>query len=116
LGTIGTAVYRSGVTDALPPDVPVAAADAARDTLGGALAVAQELPGDLGQGLAGAALDAFAQGLHISATAGAAIAVVVALLVGTLLRDVRGSHHEGLEEVPAGVAADCALCPAIAES
>ncbi|MDQ3916534.1 MAG: MFS transporter [Actinomycetota bacterium] len=117
LGSIGTAVYRGGVTDALPPDVPLAAAEAARDTLGGALAVAQELPGDVGQGLAGAALDAFAQGLHISATAGAVIAVGVAILVAGLLRNVRAPRAEETAETPAEAAVhDRALCPAVAES
>jgi DHA2 family multidrug resistance protein-like MFS transporter len=116
LGSIGTAVYRTAVTEALPAEVPAAAAEAARDTLGGALAVAAELPGDVGRGLAGAALDAFSQGLHITATVGAAIAVGIALLVGTLLRDVRGSQGEDAPETPAGPPADCTLCPAIAES
>ncbi|MFN2587545.1 MAG: MFS transporter [Actinomycetota bacterium] len=117
LGSIGTAVYRGGVTAALPEDVPLAAAEAARDTLGGALAVAQQLPADVGPGLAGAALDAFAQGLHISAMVGAAIATGVALLVAILLRDVRSSQGAQGAEAPADVVlADCGLCPAVAES
>jgi DHA2 family multidrug resistance protein-like MFS transporter len=37
LGSIGTAVYRSEVTDAIPVGVPPQAAEAAGDTLGGAL-------------------------------------------------------------------------------
>jgi hypothetical protein len=41
LGSIGAAVYRSDVVDAVPDGVPLASADAARDTLGGALVVAQ---------------------------------------------------------------------------
>ena len=116
LGSLGTAAYRSGVTDALPADVPPAAAEAARDTLGGALAVARDLPADIGPALADAANDAFAQGLHITASVGAVIAVVVAVLVATLLREVRGSAHaeEPAESGPAG--ADCVLCPAVAES
>jgi DHA2 family multidrug resistance protein-like MFS transporter len=100
LGSIGTAAYRSGVTEALPPVVPAAAAEAARDTLGGALAVAGELPSQVGRDLAGAAYDAFAQGLHISATVGALIAVVVAALVATLLRDVRSPSHDEAGEQP----------------
>jgi DHA2 family multidrug resistance protein-like MFS transporter len=38
LGSIGTAVYRSEVAEAVPADVPTEAAEAARDTLGGAVA------------------------------------------------------------------------------
>ena len=51
LGSLGTAVYRAGVADALPPDIPAEVADAARDTLGGALAIAESLPGVLGDAL-----------------------------------------------------------------
>ena len=40
LGSLGTAVYRAGVADASLPDIPAEVADAARDTLGGALAIA----------------------------------------------------------------------------
>ena len=36
LGSLGTAIYRDDMADAVPADVTPAAADAARDTLGGA--------------------------------------------------------------------------------
>jgi MFS transporter, DHA2 family, multidrug resistance protein len=70
--------------------VPLAAADAARDTLGGALAVAQELPGRLGQGLVDAAQSAFTQGVQLSPGIGAVVAI--------------------------GIAADMVLTPACAEA
>ena len=94
LGSLGTAVYRAGVVDAVPAGVPSSAADAARDTLGGALAVAQQLPGRLGDGLAEAATEAFTRGLQLTATVGAIIAFVVAAVVATLLRDVRSGASE----------------------
>ena len=50
LGSIGTAVYRTEVADSLPSGIPAEVADAARDTLGGALAIAQTLPEALGRG------------------------------------------------------------------
>ena len=118
LGSIGTAVYRTGVTDAIGADVPAAAAEAARDTLGGALAVAQGLPADAARELTAAAHDAFTQGLHLSATVGAAVAVGVAILVATLLRNVRSGAAEAVtppeENDEAGRAA--ALQPACAEA
>lgn len=43
LGSIGTAIYRNGVIDAIPASIPRAAAGPARDTLGEALSVAQQL-------------------------------------------------------------------------
>jgi hypothetical protein len=59
LGSIGTAVYRSEVANALPENVPPDAAEAARDTLGGALAVSDELPDQVGVGLLDAVREAF---------------------------------------------------------
>jgi DHA2 family multidrug resistance protein-like MFS transporter len=43
-GSVGTAVYRGHLASALPAGVPSAAADAARETLGGAAAAAAHLP------------------------------------------------------------------------
>ncbi|MGH2770244.1 MAG: MFS transporter [Actinomycetota bacterium] len=95
LGSIGTAVYRSRVTDAVPAGVPRVAAEAARDTLGGALSAAQQLPDRLGQGLVDAARAAFTQGLHLTAVIGALIAIGIAILVATRLRHLgAGSEPE----------------------
>ena len=93
LGSIGTAVYRIGVVDAVPAEVPSAAADAARDTLGGALAVAERLPGETSAALVNAARDAFTQGLHLTALVGAVLALGIAVLVAVRLRDVRSSSE-----------------------
>ena len=49
LGSIGTAVYRGQVADAFPAGIPPGAAEAARETLGGAVAAAAQLPGELGR-------------------------------------------------------------------
>jgi DHA2 family multidrug resistance protein-like MFS transporter len=112
LGSIATAVYRARLLEAVPDGVPRAAADAARDTLGGALAVAGELPGRAGRELLEAAHAAFTQGLHISAAIGATIALGMAVLVLTMLRGVEtgGGHAE--EDVTAAPE----LRPAPAES
>ena len=48
LGSIGTAVYRLHVANAVPDGVPPEAAAAARATLGGAAAVAGRLPDHVG--------------------------------------------------------------------
>ncbi|HEY7876005.1 MAG TPA: MFS transporter [Actinomycetota bacterium] len=110
LGSIGTAVYRSGVIESIPAQVPQAAADAARDTLGGAIVAAQSLPGELGNGLLEAAHAAFSRGFHISAAIGAAIAVGMAILVGSLLRNVKSSS--GTEGARADTDSDAHLDPA----
>lgn len=85
LGSVGAAVYRDAMSGGLPEGVPPAAADAARDTLGGAVAVAAELPGGAGAGLVGAAQAAFTDALHAVALTGAATAVIAAALIGVLL-------------------------------
>lgn len=89
LGSIGTAVYRSQLTDLLPVEVPSEAAETARDTLGGALAVAAQLPGRVGEGLMNAARVAFTQGLRLTAAIAAVISAIVAVLVVALIREVR---------------------------
>jgi MFS transporter, DHA2 family, multidrug resistance protein len=105
LGSVGSAVYRSEVTGAVPADVPPAAAEAARDTLGGAVAAAEELPDPLGAELLDAAREAFTQALQLTAITSAAIVVGVAILAAVVLRDVRkGSGPEGQPE-PGGAIA-----------
>jgi DHA2 family multidrug resistance protein-like MFS transporter len=47
LGSVVTAVYRADITAAIPADVPTAAADVARNTLGGAVDVATKLPDEV---------------------------------------------------------------------
>ncbi|MFF0095795.1 MFS transporter [Streptomyces canus] len=75
LGSIGTAVYRHEIPDAAP--------DAARETLGGALAVADRFPG-----LATAAREAFTSGMQGAAIAGAVLLVGAAGLAALTLRGV----------------------------
>jgi DHA2 family multidrug resistance protein-like MFS transporter len=90
LGTIGAAVYRSHVADGIPEGVPSEEASAARDTLGGAVAVGDRLPEPLASELLDTARDAFTQGLQVAALTSAFIAAGAAVLVALLLRGVRG--------------------------
>jgi DHA2 family multidrug resistance protein-like MFS transporter len=85
LGSIGTAVYRAEVADALPPGIPAGVADAARDTLGGALAVAQTLPGELAAALGMVARSAFVDALQLVAAVAAIGAVVTAIAAAVAL-------------------------------
>lgn len=86
VGSVSVAVYRSAVT--LPASTPPAVADAARDTLGGAVAAARTLPEPLGTEVVTAAREAFLTGFHASALVSALTAVLVAVLAITLLRHV----------------------------
>jgi DHA2 family multidrug resistance protein-like MFS transporter len=97
LGSLGMAIYRSGVAAAIPAGVPPEAAAAARDTLGGAVALAEQLPGQLGAELLQVARSAFTQALHMTAVTGAVVMAGLALLVVLMLRQVRAGV-EGSEQ------------------
>ncbi|MEU1476423.1 MFS transporter [Streptomyces sp. NPDC005760] len=75
LGSIGTAVYRH--------EMPGSAPDVARETLGGALAVADRFPG-----LATTAREAFTSGMQGAAIAGAVLLAGAAVLAAVTLRGV----------------------------
>src|SRR5688500_17045926 len=62
LGSIGVAIYRGEIADRLPAAVPAEAEVVARDTLGSAVQVAGQLPGELGAVLLETARDAFVHG------------------------------------------------------
>ena len=98
LGSIGTAVYRTEVAHMLPPDVPAAAADAARDTLGGALAIAQTLPDAVGAALVEVARIAFLDALHFVAAVAAVGAILTAIAAAIALRSVDARSDPAEEE------------------
>jgi DHA2 family multidrug resistance protein-like MFS transporter len=96
LGSIGTAVYRSQVSDGVPAGVPPEQAEAARDTLGGAVAAGDELRDPLAVELLDAAREAFTQGLQITAVISAVVVTVLAVVAAIVLRRVpAGSEPEG---------------------
>jgi DHA2 family multidrug resistance protein-like MFS transporter len=97
LGSVGTAVYRTEVANALPSDLPAEVADAARDTLGGALAIAQTLPADLGAALVAVAQVAFIDAIHFVAAVAAVLAVVTAIGTAFALRSVAARPEPALE-------------------
>jgi DHA2 family multidrug resistance protein-like MFS transporter len=97
LGSIGTAVYRGAMADGMPNGIPAAAASAARDTLGGAVAVARRLPAHLGADLLGVAREAFTQAMELTAIISAALVLAAAVAAALLLRRVpTGAAPAGL--------------------
>jgi DHA2 family multidrug resistance protein-like MFS transporter len=99
LGSIGVAIYRGRIADALPVGVPADAAEAARDTLGGAVAAAAALPAEVGAALIATAQGAFVQGMQVAAVISAVMALGVAILTMTTLRDAR-PPAEGRDDEP----------------
>lgn len=95
LGSIGTAVYRGTMADVSLRDVSVGVMATARDTLGGAVTVAEGLSGEVGAQMVAVARAAFTQGLELIAAVSAAIAMVLAVVALLLLRRVgAGSETE----------------------
>jgi MFS transporter, DHA2 family, multidrug resistance protein len=115
LGSVGVAVYRRDVIDEVPAEIPAAAADAARDTLGGAVAAAGQLPEQLGGALVDAAQVAFTNGLHLTAAIGAVISLGIAALAAHLLRNARPGGGEEAEAPVEEAVANPVLEPVPAE-
>ena len=86
LGVIGTRIYRGQLAGARPAGTPPATAAAARDTLGGAVAAAGQLPGQAGRVLLGVARQAFTHGLHVAFATCAAAVLAAAVLAAIQLR------------------------------
>lgn len=99
LGSIGLAIYRGELAQSAPPALPAATQDAARDTLGAAIALARDLPGPVGVALVDAARQAFVDGMRTSATIAALVAVGLAGVALVGLRSHRVSPAEEQAEV-----------------
>ena len=86
MGSIGTAVYRSQLSDSLDSGLPAEAVAAARESIAGAAAAAAQLPERLGADLLASARDAFTDGLNLVAGLSAALFVVLAVVAAVLFR------------------------------
>jgi DHA2 family multidrug resistance protein-like MFS transporter len=85
-GSIGTAVYRHAMREAVPEGLSANAIEAARSTLGGAVAVSAQLPSPAGTQLLETAREAFTHAFQLTAGISAAVALVTAVLATILLR------------------------------
>jgi DHA2 family multidrug resistance protein-like MFS transporter len=104
MGSLGVAIYRGQLADRLPPELPAEVGTAARDTLGSAVAIAAQLPGQLGDAMVAAARDAFVAGMQLTAAIAAAVAAGVAVMALVTLRDrpaavTRANEEEELAAV-----------------
>jgi DHA2 family multidrug resistance protein-like MFS transporter len=91
LGSVGSAVYRDQMADAVPSDTPAEVAGAARDSLAGATGAAEGLSADAAARLLGPAREAFANGLGTVATVSAILVAGLAVAAAVLLRHLRPS-------------------------
>ncbi|HLL50781.1 MAG TPA: MFS transporter, partial [Thermomicrobiales bacterium] len=103
LGSLGVAVYRDQVIRTLPADLPPDAVAAARETLGGAVLAAEQLPAPIAAALLRSARVAFVQGLHITAVVGAIALAGMAALAAILMQDIEsGTGFQEKEDMNAG--------------
>jgi DHA2 family multidrug resistance protein-like MFS transporter len=89
LGSLGLAVYGSQVASTLPAGIPPEVARAAQETLGGAVAVAAQVPDNIRSTFLDAAHNAFVTGLQVNAIIGVVGFVFLVFLTLTMLRHVQ---------------------------
>jgi DHA2 family multidrug resistance protein-like MFS transporter len=89
LGSLGTAIYRFKMEDAIPAGVRADIADAARESISGAVSAAAHVPGRSGAGLLEAAHQAFTTALNTVAGISAIVFVGLAVLAAISLRELR---------------------------
>ncbi len=86
LGSIGMAIYRGAMVGGIPAGVPEEAAETARDTLGGAVAIAPQLPSGLADALLAVARSAFTSSFEVTATISTVLTVVAAVVMLLMFR------------------------------
>jgi DHA2 family multidrug resistance protein-like MFS transporter len=105
LGSLGTAIYRSRVAESLPETIPAEVVDAARDTLGGALAIAESLPAAVRDAVVAVAQVAFVDALHLVAAVSAILAALTAIISAAALRNVPARSVSSEESTAAPIIA-----------
>ena len=80
LGSLLSVGYRQGISERLG-DLPPPAAEAASDSIGGALGVGAELPAEAAARLHGLAVDAFDRGMTLASWVAAAVLLIAAAIV-----------------------------------
>ena len=98
-GSLGIAVYRSAMPASLP-GVPAESLEAARGTLGGAVALAEQLPPLVSAPLLEAARAAFTQGMQLGATISAVGAIGLAVFAAITLRHARTGGQSAHDAPP----------------
>jgi EmrB/QacA subfamily drug resistance transporter len=109
IGSLTTTLYGNSMEDETG-GLPAGAAEAAQDSVGGAVAVADGLPGESGVSLADRAADVFTDAMALGLVGAAAVSFVGALLV---LRFMPARHEAPtLHLVPAGPPAELPIAKA----
>ncbi|PWJ04790.1 MFS transporter [Streptomyces sp. NWU49] len=108
LGTLGAAVYRDDVADAVPASLPDSLEESARETVAGGTAAADGLTGDAAHALASTVRDAFTHSLNTVSWVACATVAAVAVVLAVGLRERKNR--------PTTAAEDAVEAPAAAEA
>jgi DHA2 family multidrug resistance protein-like MFS transporter len=100
LGSLGTAMYRTEMASAAPLGLPADVLNAARSTLGAAVAAAQQLPDHLAGELTTLATGAFTAAFEYAAISSAVIVIVTAILTAIFLRGTQTGSAPDSESNP----------------
>ncbi len=93
LGSIGTAVYRTQMKNLAPAGLTPEATEAARNTLGAAVAAAKELPGQMGAALLDSSREAFTDSMQLVSIICAIITAALAITVLGMLRNMKKGNE-----------------------
>ena len=107
MGSIAAAVYRDDIRGAIPAGVPAGAATDSRETLGGAVAAAADLPAPVAADLLDAANTAFVQGLQVTALIAAAVMFAIAVVSAIRLRGHGAEATEPQPDLAPSTSASC---------
>jgi DHA2 family multidrug resistance protein-like MFS transporter len=105
LGSVGVAMYRSLMLGEAPAGIPRDILDAARDTLGGAVEAAAQLPQAMGEALLAVARDSFVTSMQTVAIVSAVLAVGAAIWAFVAIRGASSDDQPAGEPWSAGASA-----------
>ncbi len=100
LGSIGLALYRGQIAARVPAAIPADVVKSAQETLGGALASAAKLSGDLGTTLATISREAFSHSLQVMSIIGFVVVIGLGILAIVALRNVQPHNEDEIEVEP----------------
>ena len=100
MGSLGIAIYRGQMADAMPRGVPPDAARVAQDTLAGALTVAAQLSDEVAASLVDAARISYSSAFHAAALVSSVITIGLAVLVAIRLRKPGQALAKAASDLP----------------
>ncbi|TGK00751.1 MFS transporter [Leptospira semungkisensis] len=94
LGSLGTAIYRSRMSNIVSTGISAQKAEEAKSTLGAAVALSKELPADIGASILEPAKQAFTDSFQLVSAISAGIAILLAVIVYAMLRNTKSNSEK----------------------